>query len=300
MLDKLEAIKARFDELGVALTNPEVVNDNKRFSQTSKEYRSLERIVVAHQRYLRLMDDIAFNKEALLGDDAELKELAKAETAGLEEQKAAMEKEIRNLLIPKDLGHNSIAIVESKLSEYRRKVGDKAFFVAMSGGQYSHPDGFFFGGGRDEEGRPVNPLVGIAAMILAPLGASLVQMAISRSREYEADRAGAEIPGEHLAAVQIVEEHREAATALEGGGQRDRAEHQELRQRSNDEEGVRLVGYNLSLNVTVTSPEVERIAALDQQTAKLVEQGVQFTTMPNLRARKPAMSKLAFSQSLLR
>lgn len=53
---------------------------------------------------------------------------------------------------------------------------------------------------------------------------------------------------------------------------------QELRQRVNSDEGVRIVGYNLSQNVTVTSPEVERIAALDQQTAKLVEQGVQFTT----------------------
>ena len=53
----------------------------------------------------------------------------------------------------------------------------------------------FFFGGRDEEGRPANPIVGILAMILAPLVASLVQMAISRSREYEADRAGAEISG---------------------------------------------------------------------------------------------------------
>lgn len=53
---------------------------------------------------------------------------------------------------------------------------------------------------------------------------------------------------------------------------------QELRQRVSSDEGVRIVGYNLSQNVTVTSPEVERIAALDQQTAKLVEQGVQFTT----------------------
>ena len=51
----------------------------------------------------------------------------------------------------------------------------------------------FFGGGNGE--RP-NPIVGIAIMILAPLAASLVQMAISRSREYEADRIGAEIGGE--------------------------------------------------------------------------------------------------------
>ena len=56
--------------------------------------------------------------------------------------------------------------------------------------------GFFFGGGRDENGRPAgNPILAILAMILAPLGASLIQMAISRSREYEADRAGAEISG---------------------------------------------------------------------------------------------------------
>ena len=59
--------------------------------------------------------------------------------------------------------------------------------------------GGLMGGGRDENGRPlVNPIVAIAAMILAPLAASLVQMAISRSREYEADRMGAEISGQPL------------------------------------------------------------------------------------------------------
>ena len=49
ILDKLEAIKARFDDLGVALTNPEVVNDNKRFSQISREYRKLEKIVEVYK-----------------------------------------------------------------------------------------------------------------------------------------------------------------------------------------------------------------------------------------------------------
>jgi len=44
MLDKLDAIKARFDSLGVALTNPEIVSDNKKFTATSKEYRSLEKV----------------------------------------------------------------------------------------------------------------------------------------------------------------------------------------------------------------------------------------------------------------
>lgn len=53
-----------------------------------------------------------------------------------------------------------------------------------------------FFGGRDEEGRPVNPIAGIAVALLAPLAASLIQMAISRAREFEADRGGAEISGD--------------------------------------------------------------------------------------------------------
>ena len=57
--------------------------------------------------------------------------------------------------------------------------------------------GMMFGGSRDSNGRPnaVSMIVGLAASILAPLVAMLVQMAISRSREYEADRVGAEICG---------------------------------------------------------------------------------------------------------
>lgn len=51
-------------------------------------------------------------------------------------------------------------------------------------------------GGRDEAGRPANPLVGILVALLAPLAASLIQMAISRAREFEADRGGAEISGD--------------------------------------------------------------------------------------------------------
>jgi heat shock protein HtpX len=59
--------------------------------------------------------------------------------------------------------------------------------------------GGLMGGGRDSEGRPlVSPIVAIAAMILAPLAAGLVQMAISRGREFEADRMGAEISGQPM------------------------------------------------------------------------------------------------------
>jgi heat shock protein HtpX len=53
-----------------------------------------------------------------------------------------------------------------------------------------------FFGGRDSEGRPHNPIAGILVSLLAPLAASLIQMAISRAREFEADRGGAEISGD--------------------------------------------------------------------------------------------------------
>lgn len=66
-------------------------------------------------------------------------------------------------------------------------------------------------GGRDEEGRPVNPIVSILVMILAPIAASLIQMAISRAREFEADRGGAEISGDPAALANALQKiHRYA------------------------------------------------------------------------------------------
>jgi peptide chain release factor 1 len=112
MLDRLDAIKARFDNIGVALTNPEVVNDNRKFSAMSKEYRSLEKIVNAHDEYKKVLDDIAFYKEAIEGGDEEMRELAKAEAPGLEEKKEKLEKHIRQLLIPKDPQDEKNAILE--------------------------------------------------------------------------------------------------------------------------------------------------------------------------------------------
>jgi peptide chain release factor 1 len=112
MLDKLEAIKARFDDLGVALTNPEIIADNKKFGQLSKEYRSLEKIVLAHNEYKKLIDDVAFYREALNGSDEEMRELAKAELPEAEEKLTKMESVIRQMLIPKDPQDEKNAILE--------------------------------------------------------------------------------------------------------------------------------------------------------------------------------------------
>jgi heat shock protein HtpX len=66
-------------------------------------------------------------------------------------------------------------------------------------------------GGRDDEGRPANPVVSLLVMVLAPVAAMLIQFAISRAREFEADRAGAEISGDPQALASALEKiHRYA------------------------------------------------------------------------------------------
>ncbi len=112
MLDKLDAIKAKFDDIGVALTNPEIVSDNKRYSTLSKEYRSLGKIVTVRNEYVKLLGDIDFNKEVLNADDEEMREMAKAELPEMETKKNAYEKELRNMLIPKDPYDEKNAILE--------------------------------------------------------------------------------------------------------------------------------------------------------------------------------------------
>ena len=112
MLDKLDAIKAKFEDLGVALTNPDIVNDNRKFSAMSKEYRSLGKIVEVRDAYVKLLDELAFSKEVLYSDDEEMRELAKSELPAMEEKKEFFEKQIRQLLIPKDPFDEKNAILE--------------------------------------------------------------------------------------------------------------------------------------------------------------------------------------------
>jgi heat shock protein HtpX len=62
-----------------------------------------------------------------------------------------------------------------------------------------------FFGGRDSEGRPSNPVASIAVALLAPIAGALIQMAISRAREFEADRGGAQISGDPQALASALE-----------------------------------------------------------------------------------------------
>lgn len=113
MLEKLEAIKARFDDIGVALSNPEIVSNNKKFTELSREYRKLEHIVEARSKYIANLDNYAFAKEVLASEsDEELREMAKEDIEKLEIEKVKLEDEIRMILIPKDPEDEKNAILE--------------------------------------------------------------------------------------------------------------------------------------------------------------------------------------------
>lgn len=113
IVEKLEAIKARFDDLGVALTNPEIVSDNKKFSQLSREYRKLESIVDVYKKYRACLDSLDFAKEVIETEsDPELRDMAKDDLVMQEEEKVKLEDDLRQLLIPKDPQDEKNAILE--------------------------------------------------------------------------------------------------------------------------------------------------------------------------------------------
>ncbi len=103
MLEKLEQLKNKWEDLEQRLSDPSVLSDQKRFKQVSKEYKDLGVIVAAYKRYKNVVDNIRSNKELLRTEkDEEFREMAKLDLAELETQQEAMEADIRMLLVPKD------------------------------------------------------------------------------------------------------------------------------------------------------------------------------------------------------
>jgi peptide chain release factor 1 len=103
MLNKLESIKVRFDQVQDMLSQPDVVGDMKRFTQLNREYKELQKIVDKYYEYRDLVGNIENNKQLLSNEkDEELREMAKAELDELIPKVEPMEEDIRMLLVPKD------------------------------------------------------------------------------------------------------------------------------------------------------------------------------------------------------
>ncbi len=113
MLEKLQEIKDRFEEVGQLLVQPDTVTDRKKFSQLSKEYKDLEKVVVKYNQYQAALEGIKHAKELLQKEkDAELRELAKMELDELQPKSEALENDIKELLMPKDPNDYKNAILE--------------------------------------------------------------------------------------------------------------------------------------------------------------------------------------------
>ena len=103
LLSKLEGLQHKFDEISTLITDPSVIADMKRFVKLNKEYRDLERVLNAKNKYETILAHLAEAKDILANEqDAEMREMAKAEIDELEPQIAPMEEEIKLLLIPAD------------------------------------------------------------------------------------------------------------------------------------------------------------------------------------------------------
>ena len=113
ILTRLDGLKLKYEEIGQKLTDPEVIADVKQFIQFNKEYRELEPIIEASERYRTAIANLAEAKDILANDkDEEMREMARGEIAELEPKIETLEEEIKLLLIPKDPQDAKNAIVE--------------------------------------------------------------------------------------------------------------------------------------------------------------------------------------------
>lgn len=100
MLDKLDWVHSRFEELGALLSEPDVVSDQERWRALMREHSQLEPLDAAVRRYAQLLDERVSAKDML--SDPDMADMAKEELAALETQIPACEREIQLLLLPKD------------------------------------------------------------------------------------------------------------------------------------------------------------------------------------------------------
>jgi peptide chain release factor 1 len=113
LLDKLAGIAARFDEVARLITEPDVVNDMKRYVQLNKEYKELTKVVAFYKEYKNIVENIDSAKKLLeVEKDEEMREMAKEELDALTARWNEMEEEIKVLLLPVDPQDAKDAIVE--------------------------------------------------------------------------------------------------------------------------------------------------------------------------------------------
>ncbi len=113
MLEKLQIVKQRFDEVSDLIIQPDIITDQKRYIQLNKEYKDLRILMDKREMYLTLTGRIEEAKEIIKdGSDAEMVEMAKMQRDEANEQLPLLEEEIKFLLVPKDPEDAKNAVME--------------------------------------------------------------------------------------------------------------------------------------------------------------------------------------------
>lgn len=113
MLDKLQSIKERFEEIGQLIIMPDSMTDMSKYAKLTKEYKDLEKVVRAFDEYQLVLQNITSSKEILDKEkDPDFREMAKAELDELKVRKEELEEELKQLLIPKDPNDSKDCILE--------------------------------------------------------------------------------------------------------------------------------------------------------------------------------------------
>ena len=113
LLEKLEAIKNRFEEVGKELGTPDVMKNMKRFAQLNREYKELQRIEEKHIEYGNILSNLDHARDVVSQEkDEEFREMARQEVEELEKKKENLEEEIRMLLVPADPEDDKNAVME--------------------------------------------------------------------------------------------------------------------------------------------------------------------------------------------
>ncbi len=103
ILEKLDGLESRYEEVSTLITDPEVIADQARYVKLTKEYKDLGDIMDARKRYVACLEGIKEAKDILVNEnDPDMKEMAREELAENEELQPKLEEEIKILLVPKD------------------------------------------------------------------------------------------------------------------------------------------------------------------------------------------------------
>ncbi|MBD5202794.1 MAG: peptide chain release factor 1 [Bacteroidales bacterium] len=113
LLQRLDGIESRFEEVSTLITDPSVIADMKRYVKLSKEYKDLEKLTAATRRYRDLLGNVDEAKEILDSEsDPEMRAMAREQLDQAGEAIPALEEEIKLLLIPADPEDSKNAILE--------------------------------------------------------------------------------------------------------------------------------------------------------------------------------------------